>query len=537
MSCISICLTCTKKTTKGVKNDIKNDDSCRRWAEQVSLDAEREGLPHQLKRAIKRYDMVLSPKEERARLLKFKQALEERQAELKQRMASKYNEELDGYSAQIVAVDQEIDEIDSAEAIAFRVKHGASPKDRRGNGSDDGIDPTATRPSGSASNTEEIAHQRRKDINRLVDHVQNHQRDKVALAARRVKLKFKRAAGSLSSQDLTICAEALVKSQGYWTDITDRMTGYRWKQLAPSPLDNYHSANMMIAILSRQAYVWVGATWCPWLPVMACILQVAMFKSLKFSILNQAYILSTEPWSADETFMTFMRLALATLMVCVVPILIWINREPLCGPHAPGMIMVEDDTGTGNWVEQQEDEAMVFETVGVYLDWLQGTEAAASSHEKGAGLFYLFAASFDDKLIDLGGLLLSPPFLIIGICVMYSRYRWCLAERESFSRQLSAMEEAYRQDKAFMTSRLQHQLKHNEDDLKKEQAKFTEHSNNTVQEDLSKVSKGMQKGQAQHGKGSAKQPGGSTAAAASLHPSAEMSELNLLVELTQGVPG
>eukprot|EP01046_Picozoa_sp_COSAG06_P015893 COSAG06_NODE_1034_length_11000_cov_7.061095_1_plen_3038_part_10 len=183
MSCISICLTCTKKTTKGVKNDIKNDDSCRRWAEQVSLDAEREGLPHQLKRAIKRYDMVLSPKEERARLLKFKQALEERQAELKQRMASKYNEELDGYSAQIVAVDQEIDEIDSAEAIAFSVKHGASPKDIRGNGSDDGIDPTATRPSGSASNTEEIAHQRRKDINRLVDHVQNHQRDKVALAA------------------------------------------------------------------------------------------------------------------------------------------------------------------------------------------------------------------------------------------------------------------------------------------------------------------------------------------------------------------
>ena len=142
------------------------------------------------------------------------------------------------------------------------------------------------------------------------------------------KSKAGHAVREIPLKHLHMICEELVESEGLWVDVTDRVNERRRYKLHPVKFSNFISASLMIDVLYRQTFVWVGATFCPWLPVIACLAQTSMFWSLKESMLNGGYRRPSEPWSAEKTFKVFMMLALLTLLITVAPVIMWLNTTP-----------------------------------------------------------------------------------------------------------------------------------------------------------------------------------------------------------------
>ncbi len=126
----------------------------------------------------------------------------------------------------------------------------------------------------------------------------------------------------------------LREAQGDWTDVTAAVDQKRWIRMPPTELKHDESASLIIGMLWRQVFVWAGTAFCPWLPLMACALQILMFTALQHCLLHGRYLPPKQTWAVGATTQLFMRFGMQTLLLCVLPITMWLNGKPGCGPHA-----------------------------------------------------------------------------------------------------------------------------------------------------------------------------------------------------------
>lgn len=251
--------------------------------------------------------------------------------------------------------------------------------------------------------------------------------------------QFNGISKKLTKEQIKVFATQLIKYEGQWEEVTAEVNQQRLWKPECQKLDAKESANLLTSIIARQAYVWVGSTWCPWLPVVAVFMQICMFWSLSNAMMGiklfnfaprSAYIGGGSEFSADETKRTFMSLSLVALLVSTVPILIWVNQEPVCGPHSADSY--EDDDG--NVIEGTS--AAVFETFSVYLQWLE-----ARSIEGGDSHF------FTNEISVIAGFFFNPPVLIIIICVLWTRFRFYKANYRLLQKELAEASNASQLEK------------------------------------------------------------------------------------------
>jgi CRP-like cAMP-binding protein/Ca2+-binding EF-hand superfamily protein len=227
----------------------------------------------------------------------------------------------------------------------------------------------------------------------------------------------------LSAHQIRFICEKLVNSEGTWIEVTGTVEELRRYKIHRVEFSNYKSALLMIEMMYRQTFVWVGSTWCPWLPLVACLMQVIMFMVQKHVLLGGAYLRPAQPWSAEQAFKVFMLFALGTLGFTCLPTLIWLNQVPTCGPHGFG--------------GDEDDKAKVFETFGVYLNDLPDDHLLN-------GEFTVFCA-----------IVLNPPSLLIMLFVLWTRYRYVKTQLKTTQVQVDKVEKAYHTEKKFLTTRLQ----------------------------------------------------------------------------------
>eukprot|EP01043_Picozoa_sp_COSAG02_P006642 COSAG02_NODE_191_length_30004_cov_86.740980_3_plen_1487_part_00 len=227
---------------------------------------------------------------------------------------------------------------------------------------------------------------------------------------------FNEATEALDKNKIRVFATQLIKYSGQWSEVTTEVNEQRLFKPHPKKIDAKYCAQLLIDIISRQSYVWVGSTWCPWLPIVAFFLQILMFWSLSHAMSGirfknlapkRALVSSGSEWSADETKRTFMTLSFGALLACAIPQLIWLNREPTCGPHSAQDY--EDDDGT----IVEGTHAAVFETFSVYLDWLDDR-----ARENGDANFG------NDEISVIASFFFNPPVLLITISLLWTRLRY-----------------------------------------------------------------------------------------------------------------
>lgn len=228
--------------------------------------------------------------------------------------------------------------------------------------------------------------------------------------------QFNEATEALDKNKIRVFATQLIKYSGEWSEVTTEVNQQRLFKPNPKKIDAKYCAQLLIDIISRQSYVWVGSTWCPWLPIVAFFLQILMFWSLSHAMAGirfrnlapkRALVSSGSEWSARETKRTFMTLSFGALLVCAIPQLIWLNREPTCGPHSAQDY--EDDDGT----IVEGTHAAVFETFSVYLQWLDDRAS-----ENGDADFV------SDEISVIASFFFNPPVLLIIISVLWTRLRY-----------------------------------------------------------------------------------------------------------------
>eukprot|EP01047_Picozoa_sp_COSAG01_P013477 COSAG01_NODE_635_length_14662_cov_12.488773_4_plen_1348_part_00 len=194
-------------------------------------------------------------------------------------------------------------------------------------------------------------------------------------------------------------ARAVLNSEGRWVDVSHIVRKQRFFRLPPPEFNNTYSGDLIIKILFRQAFVWIGAPFCPWLPLVAALMQLSIFVAMKFAMLGGAFRAPAEPWSAGQTEHVFFQYALVTLLFCVLVITVWLNNTPLCGPHQGHQI---------------------FETLGEYM------------HEQESATDQCVDSLSFCKLKSLASFvarfLVNPPTLIIVIFVMWARNRFARAQ-------------------------------------------------------------------------------------------------------------
>lgn len=240
--------------------------------------------------------------------------------------------------------------------------------------------------------------------------------------------QFNAAAKQLEREKIRVFATQLLKYSGDWSEVTAEVNRQRLFKPHQKKIDAKYCAQLLIDIISRQSYVWVGSTWCPWLPLVAFALQILMFWSLSnamsgIKFLNlapkRALVSSGSEWSAAETKRTFMTLSLGALLACLVPQLIWLNQEPTCGPHSAHNY--EDDDG--NVVEGSH--TAVFETFSVYMHWLE-----QRAEEDGESTF------LSDEVSVIASFFFNPPVLLIIIFVLWTRVRFYKANYHIVAKEL-----------------------------------------------------------------------------------------------------
>lgn len=228
-------------------------------------------------------------------------------------------------------------------------------------------------------------------------------------------MELNHATKQLSKDKILAFATQLIKFSGDWSEVTAEVNEQRLFKPHQKKLDAKYCAQLLIDIISRQSYVWVGSTWCPWLPLVAFILQILIFWALSHAMCGvnflgmprRALVRSNVEWSAEETKRLFTTLALGALLACVIPQLMWLNREPTCGPHSAEDYEDED----GNILEGTH--AAVFETFSVYLQWLQDR-----GRENGESTL------LGDEVSVVASFFFNPPVLLIIICLLWMRYRY-----------------------------------------------------------------------------------------------------------------
>ena len=70
-------------------------------------------------------------------------------------------------------------------------------------------------------------------------------------------------------------------------------------------------------------------------------------------------------WSGEQILSIFLGFAIIAVLICALPVLVWLNQEPTCGPHDAGQYT--DHRG----IVVDGHGAKVYETIGVYLDYVR----------------------------------------------------------------------------------------------------------------------------------------------------------------------
>jgi hypothetical protein len=238
-------------------------------------------------------------------------------------------------------------------------------------------------------------------------------------------------------------AEALVNCEGDWEEVTDLVDAQRLNRLTPQKFGSYQTARLMMDIIYRQMFVWVGSTWCPWLPLVASLLQMCMFFSLRHAFLGvgrlDAAYEGRSSWSADQIQGLFLSYTIVSILICAVPMLVWLNQEPTCGPHNSGAYNDEN----GNRVEGHG--AKVYETVGVFLDYVATMQVDSTGEDN-----YMHAGT----VASIGSFFVQPPVLLILILILFYRMRIVLEEHNTLSHYLAKKTAAMKKETEFLESQL-----------------------------------------------------------------------------------
>jgi hypothetical protein len=123
------------------------------------------------------------------------------------------------------------------------------------------------------------------------------------------------------------------RSQGQLQDVTRRIQLYRRWYLPQLMLEGRQSSKLVTNMLYRQTLVWAGMPFCPWLPFVAVLLEVLIFATHYLAMMGGAYRTPNEPWSAGQTTSAFVENYMITLLFCAIPVTMWLNVTPQCGPH------------------------------------------------------------------------------------------------------------------------------------------------------------------------------------------------------------
>jgi hypothetical protein len=91
---------------------------------------------------------------------------------------------------------------------------------------------------------------------------------------------------------------------------------------------------VVIATIYRQALIWIGAVFCPVLPVIGVVSNVLLFFVIKYTSL-WACTPPEHPWGASRTSNFFLAFLSVTLLLSAAPIVIFIRvQTSQCGPYA-----------------------------------------------------------------------------------------------------------------------------------------------------------------------------------------------------------
>ena len=228
-------------------------------------------------------------------------------------------------------------------------------------------------------------------------------------------------------------------AQGEWADVTFAVETQRWIRLPPTELKHDESASLIIGMLWRQVFVWAGTPFCPWLPFVACILQVIMFTSLQHSLIYGRYTPPRQPWAAGTTTELFMRFGMQTLLLCVLPTTMWLNAQPECGPHKGIQI-----ASTFSLFEQD-----------VIKPWFSAEAGVASDGVGHAGLELDSTARTVYTVVSfVARYLLNPTFLILAVFVMWTRGRTRKMQLNVMTSNVRQLQKQSKLDANYLQSRL-----------------------------------------------------------------------------------
>ena len=160
-------------------------------------------------------------------------------------------------------------------------------------------------------------------------------------------------------------------------------------------LEGRQTSKLVTNMLYRQTLVWAGMPFCPWLPIIAVVLEFGIFVIMYFAMMGGAYQTPNEPWSAGQTTSAFVENYMKTLLFCAVPITMWLNVEPSCGAH---------------------EGVRVFDTFAEL-----GNRSADGQIQSDDGWMDTWWDAGWDGSSFLVRYMMNPPFLLLILCVMLAK--------------------------------------------------------------------------------------------------------------------
>lgn len=263
----------------------------------------------------------------------------------------------------------------------------------------------------------------------------------------------------------TRIAGRLRAAQGEWTDVTQAVDHRRWIRMPQTELKHDESASLIIGMLWRQVFVWVGSPFCPWLPLIAFLLQTLMLTSLRHGLLYGRYSSPKHPWAAGATTQLFMRFGMQTLLLCVLPITMWLNITPNCGPHVGIPI-----ASTYSYFEEEVLVPLIDEQV------------AAGKYLAGAKLLYSTISFFLNYLMN-------STFLLLCVFTLWTRVSTRHQQLKASKAKAKRLKNQLKSDSGYLQSRLRAAKKHHDREegakaIHLEQQKMHQYVLATMNEDM-----------------------------------------------------
>ena len=106
--------------------------------------------------------------------------------------------------------------------------------------------------------------------------------------------------------------------------------------------DSDTAAEEAINIMYRQVVTWIATVTSPLMPILTfCISNCLM--AVEFWALNNVYRPPQHPWSSVKTVSSFMALTFLSMLVSMVPAIVWMTNVRSCGPFQ-GMRPIDTPT-------------------------------------------------------------------------------------------------------------------------------------------------------------------------------------------------